>query len=209
MAIASEAVASGVAVRRRASVWLWVVLVLSVAIGLYGLSYLSGHGAPPGPAQNHAGPGWLVVHASCAGIALLLGPWQFFASIRARRPVVHRWIGRSYVTLCLVGGLTGAVLAWNTSAGELARWGFLLLALTWLTVTGLAYLAVRRRDFVSHRRWMIRSFALTFAAVTLRLYIPLSAIAGLSMAFAYPLTAWAAWVPNLIVAEIWLRTHRA
>ena len=204
---AASGTLEGVA-RRRAGVWLWVVLVLSIGIGLYGLSYLSGRPAPPGPAQNHAGMGWLIVHASCAGIALLLGPWQFFASIRARRPVVHRWIGRSYVTLCLVGGVSGAVLAWNNTAGELARWGFSLLALTWLTVTALAYLAVRRRDFVSHRRWMIRSFALTFAAVTLRLYIPLSAVAGLSFAFAYPLIAWLAWVPNLIVAETWLRLRR-
>jgi hypothetical protein len=45
--------------------------------------------------------------------------------------------------------------------------------------------------------------------VTLRLYLPLSAVPGLSFDLVYPLTAWAAWVPNLIVAEIWLRTHRA
>ena len=81
--------------------------------------------------------------------------------------------------------------------------------MAWLTTTTTAYLAARRRDFVSHRRWMIRSFSLTFAAVTLRLYLPLSAVPGLSFDLVYPLTAWAAWIPNLIVAEIWLRTHRA
>jgi uncharacterized membrane protein len=208
MAIAGGTVAAGAA-RRRTSVTRWIILVLSGVVGLYGLSYLSGHTAPPGVSGNHAGLGLLIVHASCAGTALLLGPWQFFASIRLRRPTVHRWIGRTYVTLCLVGGLTGAVLAWYTTAGEVARWGFGLLAVTWLTCTSLAYLAARRRDFVSHRRWMIRSFALTFAAVTLRLYIPVSAVAGLSFAFAYPLIAWAAWVPNLAVAETWLRTRRA
>ena len=186
----------------------WIILALSVGVGLYGLSYLTGHAAPPGPAANHAGRGWLIVHASCAGMALLLGPWQFVASIRALRPALHRLIGRTYVTLCLVGGLTGAVLAWNTSSGPVARWGFLLLAAAWLTTTSTAYLAVRRRDFFSHRRWMIRSFSLTFAAVTLRLYLPLSAVPGLSFDLVYPLTAWAAWIPNLIVAEIWLRTHR-
>jgi hypothetical protein len=208
MAIASGTVAVGAA-KPRTGIRFWIILVLSIGVGLYGLSYLTGHPAPPGPAHNRAGYGWLIVHASCAGLALLLGPWQFFASIRARRPALHRLIGRSYVTLCLVGGLTGAVLAWNTSAGEVARWGFLLLAIAWLTTTGLAFLAVRRRDFISHRRWMIRSFSLTFAAVTLRLYLPLSAVPGLSFDLVYPLTAWAAWVPNLIVAEIWLRTHRA
>ena len=208
MAAASETLAPG-GKPAQAAWWLWIVAVLSVGVGLYGLSYLSGHGAPPGVAGNRAGLGWLVVHASCAGAALVLGPWQFFAGVRLRRPAVHRWIGRSYVVLCLVGAISGAMLAWNTTAGEVARWGFLLLALTWLSVTALGYLAARRRDFVSHRRWMIRSFALTFAAVTLRLYLPLSLAGGLSFAFAYPLIAWLAWVPNLAVAEAWIRTRRA
>jgi uncharacterized membrane protein len=208
MAAASESLAPG-APKRRTAIRFWVILALSVGVGLYGLSYLSGHGAPPGVSGNRAGLGWLVVHASCAGTALLLGPWQFFPAIRGARPAVHRWIGRSYVTLCLVGGVSGAMLAWNTTAGDVARWGFSLLAVSWLTVTSLGYLAARRRDFVSHRRWMIRSFALTFAAVTLRLYIPLSAVAGLSLAFAYPIIAWVCWVPNLAVAEAWIRSRRA
>jgi hypothetical protein len=208
MVTASDSLASG-APRRRAAWWFWIVLVLSVGVGLYGLSYLTGHSAPPGVAGNHAGLGWLIVHASCAGAALLLGPWQFLAVLRLRRPAVHRWIGRSYVGLCLVGGASGAVLAWNTGAGEVARWGFGLLAVAWFSCTSLGYLAARRRDFVSHRRWMIRSFALTFAAVTLRLYIPMSLVAGLSLAFAYPLIAWACWVPNLAVAEAWIRARRA
>jgi uncharacterized membrane protein len=208
MAAASESLASG-APKRRVAIRFWIILALSVGVGLYGLSYLSGHGAPPGVSGNRAGLGWLVMHASCAGAALLLGPWQFFPAIRARRAVVHRWIGRSYVALCLVGGVSGAMLAWNTTAGEVARWGFGLLAISWLTATSLGYLAARRRDFVSHRRWMIRSFALTFAAVTLRLYMPLSVIAGFSLVAAYPLIAWACWVPNLAVAEAWIRARRA
>jgi uncharacterized membrane protein len=208
MAAASEGFASGTP-KRRVAIRFWIILALSVGVGLYGLSYLSGHGAPPGVAGNRAGLGWLVVHASCAGAALVLGPWQFFAGVRLRRPVVHRWIGRSYVALCLVGGVSGAMLAWNTTAGDVARSGFSLLAISWVTTTSLGYLAARRRDFVSHRRWMIRSFALTFAAVTLRLYMPLSVGSGLSLAVTYPLIAWACWVPNLAVAEAWIRTRRA
>jgi hypothetical protein len=208
MAAASEVLAP-MALKRRPAWWLWVVAVLSVAIGLYGLSYLNGHAAPAGVSANRAGMGWLLLHASCAGAALLLGPTQFFTGIRLRWPAIHRWIGRSYVVLCLLGGMSGAMLAWNTTAGEVARWGFGLLAVTWLCVTSLGYLAARRRDFVSHRRWMIRSFALTFAAVTLRVYMPLSMVAGLSFAVAYPAIAWLAWVPNLAVAEAWIRTRRA
>jgi hypothetical protein len=50
---------------------------------------------------------------------------------------------------------------------------------------------------------MIRNFALTFAAVTLRLYLPPVLIVGLPFAMSYAIIAWLCWVPNLLVAE-WL-----
>jgi hypothetical protein len=50
---------------------------------------------------------------------------------------------------------------------------------------------------------MVRNFSLTFAAVTLRLYLPISGVAGVPFEVAYPIIAWIAWVPNLIVAEWW------
>ena len=55
-----------------------------------------------------------------------------------------------------------------------------------------------------HERWMIRSFSLTFAAVTLRLYIPIGMIAGFPFNQAYVAIAWLCWVPNLMAAELFL-----
>ena len=194
--------ASGRAGGLASRVWLTLMLLLSLGVGLYGLSYLAGHAAPPpNIKQNHAGMGWVVVHATGAGLALLLGPWQFIAAIRARRPALHRWIGRSYLTACLVGGISGLILAFGTVMGSGAQTGFGALALAWLSVNALGYAAALRRDFVSHRRWMIRSFALTLAAVTLRIYLPATLIAGLSVMISYPIIAWACWVPNLVIAE--------
>jgi uncharacterized membrane protein len=209
MAQLEEAVLGGVRTGGvPARIWLWGMAALSVGVGLYALSYVSGHAAPPGVSGNGAGYVWLRVHILCSGVALLLGPWQFFAAIRNQRPAVHRLIGRTYVCACLAGGVAGAVLAWNASEGDLARSGFGALSLIWLAVTGMAYVAIRRRDFINHRAWMIRSFSLTFAAVTLRIYLPVSLIVGASFAHAYPIIAWAAWVPNLIVAEAWLYFDR-
>jgi hypothetical protein len=70
--------------------------------------------------------------------------------------------------------------------------------------------AAMRKDFVAHERWMIRSFALTFGAVTLRIYLPLAIIQnqGEFPLDAYRIIAWAAWVPNLIVAELFIATLR-
>ena len=60
-------------------------------------------------------------------------------------------------------------------------------------------------DVASHRRWMMRNYALTFGAVTLRIQLGLlTGPLGFAFAQAYPLVAWLAWVPNLIVVEWWL-----
>ncbi len=87
--------------------------------------------------------------------------------------------------------------------------GFGILALLWF-FTGLqAYRMVRRGDIEAHRRWMIRNFALTLAAVTLRLYLPLM-MAVLRWPFreAYITVSWLCWVPNLVVAEWMVRQRR-
>ena len=55
---------------------------------------------------------------------------------------------------------------------------------------------------------MIRSFELTFGAVTLRIYLPASLLAGASFEYAYPIIAWASWVPKLVAVEIFRIARR-
>jgi uncharacterized membrane protein len=147
----------------------------------------------------------LAVYAHLAGgaIALALGPFQLNARLRAAYLPVHRWTGRCYVGAVLAGGLGGLVLAGVSQGGLPAHAGFGMLAVVWLTTTGLAFRAIKAGDSATHRRWMIRSFSLTFAAVTLRIYIPLSQVIGIPFEPAYVTISWLCWVPNLLVAE-WL-----
>lgn len=56
-----------------------------------------------------------------------------------------------------------------------------------------------------HRAWMTRSFLLALAAVTLRIYLPLSGLVGLPFDVSYRLISWMCWVPNLLVAEVLVR----
>lgn len=141
-------------------------------------------------------------HVFAAAVALTLGPFQFSTTLRARHPALHRWSGWVYLVVgVLVGGLAGLYMAAHAFGGTVARLGFACLALGWL-YTGLrAYLAIRARDLAAHRRWMVRNFALTFAAVTLRLWLPASVASGVAFELAYPAIAWLCWVPNLLVAE--------
>ena len=54
---------------------------------------------------------------------------------------------------------------------------------------------------------MLRSYALTLAAVTLRLYLPISQMLGLPFGPSYQVISWLAWVPNLLVVELFV-IHR-
>jgi hypothetical protein len=72
----------------------------------------------------------------------------------------------------------------------------------------MGWRAALKRDFKSHPDWMLRSFALAFAAVTLRLYLPIAAMLGLDMDAAYRAIAWLCWVPNILLVEVWLRARR-
>jgi Predicted membrane protein (DUF2306) len=151
----------------------------------------------------------LRTHISASALALLTGPFQFLRPLRRRFPVAHHWIGRVYIAACLVGGVAGGAIALFSTSGLVAGFGFFALAVSWLTCTVAALLAVRRRDFLAHQRWMIRSFALTLAAVTLRIYIPLGmGIAHLGFPEIYPFVAWLCWMPNLLIAQLFVRRAR-
>lgn len=145
----------------------------------------------------------IYTHVFGAMFALLLGPWQFSRRLRTSYPELHRWMGRFYLGVgVLIGGLAGLYMAFHAFGGFVAQTGFGMLAVFWLFTGMRAYLAIRSGDVGTHRRWMVRNFALSFAAVTLRLWLPGSVASGIPFEVAYPVIAWACWVPNLIFAEI-------
>ena len=154
---------------------------------------------------NPFGVPWLFIHVAGAVTALVLGSLQFLPALRRGAGPPHRWIGRTYVVGCLVGGTAGLILAPGSSAGPIASAGFGGLAMIWIAVNLLGWRAAVRGRFAEHRRWMIRSWALTLAAVTLRLYLPLVMALDLPFLPWYRAISFLAWVPNLIAAELWLR----
>jgi uncharacterized membrane protein len=188
----SELDASRSHARRRVATVVWAAVVaLSAAVALVSYRYLAHWGpVPPNIVNNRFRTPWIIVHAGTAATALLLGPFQFIPAIRQRWYRVHRLMGRAYVLCCLTGGSSGLVLA--------------ALGISWIYATSKGWSTARARRFAEHRRWMIRSFALTFAAVMLRIYLPLSAILGCDFTSAYRVIAWLAWIPNLILAEWYL-----
>ncbi len=153
----------------------------------------------------------ITIHAVASALALLLGPLQFLDSLRAARPRLHRALGYAYLVPGVgAGGIAGLLLALYSFGGLVSHYGFGLLAALWLFTGVMAVVAAKARRFADHRTWMIRNFALTFAAVTLRLYLPLGFASGLRFEDFYPTVAWLCWVPNLLFVEwVTLRTRAA
>ncbi len=204
---------AGVRTMRKAGYGLMVFLSLGVAayaVIAYGLFPLESIVDSTVGASFAAHKPALYSHIFGSAVALSLGAFQFSSRLRTTRPQLHRWMGRLYLGAgVLIGGTGGLLLAMHAFGGLPARLGFGVLAVVWLYTGARAYLAIRGGDTVTHRRWMVRNFSLTFAAVTLRLYLPASAVAGVPFEVAYPVIAWAAWVPNLIVAEWWFNRRTA
>lgn len=197
-------------VRRLGYVIAWsVCAILCVGLALYSYRYLLGIGmVPPVIADNALKSPWLLVHVAGAATALLLGPLQFSSRLRTRFRWLHRWIGRTYVASCLVGGVAGFVLSLGASTGPISTIGFGSLAIAWIVTTSLAWRRAMQGRFVEHRAWMIRSFAVTLAAVTLRLYLPIALLLSFGFDDAYRAISFLCWVPNLLVVELYLRHRR-
>jgi uncharacterized membrane protein len=145
----------------------------------------------------------LVVHLAASAVALVAGALQHHSGLRGRHVAFHRALGRVYVACVLLGGGAALALATASVGGTVTHVAFTLLAVLWMTSTGIAFLHVRAGRLALHRAWMIRSYTLTLAAVTLRLYLATSQIAGLPYVDSYQAIAWLCWVPNLVLVE-WL-----
>jgi uncharacterized membrane protein len=190
--------------------WRVLLVLLTVEIAVVSaLRYFTGGAEPPPPilANAWANP-FLILHVTGGVTALLVGPLQFVRRIRGRLPAVHRATGLAYIAACAIGAPAGFMLALGTTAGPIAASGFAVCALLWPAFTWLGWRAAVERRFADHREWMLRSYAITSTAITLRLMLPASALLGFEFYPAYRVIAWAAWLTNLALFEIHIRRTR-
>ena len=189
--------------------WRTAVVLLSTEIAVVSiLRYFTNIAPPPPPvAANAFANPFLALHVAAGVTALLVAPLQFVAKIRTRWPAFHRATGRLYLVACAIGAPTGFVLAVGTTAGPVAGVGFAIPAVLWPLFTWFGWRAAVERRFAAHRDWMLRSYAITATAITLRLMLPASALLGLDFFVAYPVIAWLAWSTNLMLFEFVIRRN--
>lgn len=145
------------------------------------------------------------IHVSTSMLTLFAGFTQFSRSVLRRWPKFHRRMGRVYVfTICFITGPASLIMAFYANGGLTSRIAFVLLAVLWLVTTAMGWRTAVKRQWEAHRAWIIRSYALTLSALTLRAWKYLIVLAFEPRPMdVYRIVAWLGFVPNLLLAE-WL-----
>lgn len=202
----------------------WVVPLAFVAVSFVAFSlppYLSFDSSksrvppPPGLPWYY---GLLSVHVVFASVAMLTSVFQVWPWFRQRHLKAHRVMGRLYVFAgVLPAGICAFVLATVTPFGPAASLSGMVMGPLWITFTIVAYRMARQKRFVEHRRWMLRSWALTMSIITNRIWAVVMTLilqpqlqttfdgdARLMVYSITGVTTWAGWIFPLLVAEWWL-----
>ncbi|HTD99141.1 MAG TPA: DUF2306 domain-containing protein [Mucilaginibacter sp.] len=183
----------------------------AIAIGLYPLIYYFVDMRSNGllatkPRELVDGMVWhtaFYIHITFGGIALITGWTQFSQRLRDSYLSTHRLVGKIYVASVMLSSLAGLFIAFFASGGIVCVLGFGLLALLWFFTVVKAYTTILKGNIKQHENWMIRNYALAFAAVTLRIWLPLfSNFVFHDFTPAYRIVSWLCWVPNIIIAEM-------
>jgi len=194
---------------RRVPIAWWFAAVFAFAIAAYSLRYVflgeRAYVAELAPSFR-ARALTVMVHTLFGPIALTLGLVNLLPAMRQRRWRLHRWLGRIYLVSSIVLAGAGLSLSFHAAGGPGPRAAFGLLALATIGASLAGYRHIRAGDVRRHREWMLRSYALVFAAVTLRIWMPILVTAYQGQFVpAYRWSAWLCWVPNALFVEWMIR----
>lgn len=149
-------------------------------------------------------------HVLFSIFSLAAGLTQFSPYLLRHYPRLHRVMGYVYVVdvLCLAGP-SGLIMAFYANGTVVSQTSFVLLSGLWIGFTAMGLITALRKSFRLHEAWMIRSYALTLSAITLRLLaFMLPHAIHLEAKTAYALIAWLSWTINLALAELVVRVRK-
>ncbi len=157
------------------------------------------------------------LHFATGGVILVLGSIQLIKSIRVRFPAFHRWVGRLYVAASVVAAVGGLlfILLRGTIGGTVMDVGFGLYGVLMLLAAVQTMRHARAGRVDLHRAWALRLYALAIGSWLFRMehgfWYALSGHYGHTPQFTGgfdKLMAFFFYLPNLLVAEIFIRTGR-
>ncbi|WP_343307922.1 DUF2306 domain-containing protein [Chitinophaga niabensis] len=144
-------------------------------------------------------------HVFSSIFTLLAGFTQFSNQLLKEHRQLHRLIGRLYAwNILLINFPAGMIMAIYANGYLPSKLAFIILDSLWFWFTLKAVIEIKRGNIAAHKRYMIRSYALTCSALTLRAWkLILSNSFTIDPVTLYMIDAWLGFVPNLLLAE-WL-----
>jgi len=146
---------------------------------------------------------WVLLHITTGTVAILLGPFQFSSSLRRNRPQLHRNLGKTFFIAIFLGSIAAFRLVFNLSDA----WGFgaglFGLGIAWISTASVAWYAILRRQFQTHKEWTIRTYVVTWAFVLFRAvndYGPTSRLTPVNDLV--DTAIWASWTIPLLITEV-------
>ena len=143
----------------------------------------------------------LRIHIAGGVIAALAGLTQFWANFRNRHKNLHRLFGFTYITAVAISAPAALILSTVSQGGLVTHVGFGMLSILWAASTFKALYHVTKGEITLHKHWMMRSYALTFAFVLLRVWLGIFIASGVPIDQAYQTVSWLCWVPPLLIIE--------
>lgn len=115
----------------------------------------------------------------------------------------HKNAGKFYIFLLLIfSAPSGIYMGIFANGGIYSRISFVILGSLWWYSTFKAYQCARVKNFILHKQWMWRSFALTLSAVTLRMWkVIIVYLFHSNPMDVYQIIAWLGWIPNILLIE--------
>lgn len=146
------------------------------------------------------------IHVYSAIFCLIAGFTQFNSFILKNHTRLHRYIGKFYVLIVLIlAAPSGFYIGLYANGGLYSKISFVFLSLLWFYFTYKGFIEIKSGRVNSHKNFMLRSFALTFSAITLRLWkVILVYLFHPAPMDLYQLIAWLGWIPNLIFVEFYI-----
>lgn len=186
-----------------------IIVFFALIIGMYPLIYFFVEhkhtflgSKSPEILQSHLWKFAFFAHIIFGGISLFIGWRQFGSQFRNKHLKIHRIIGKSYVVSVLISSVSSIYMGIHANGGIVACVGFVCLGLIWLSTTLMSVVYISKGDVTKHQQLMIYSYACTFAAVTLRIWLPVLENITYDPDNSYRAVAWLSWMPNLWVAYI-------
>jgi uncharacterized membrane protein len=153
----------------------------------------------------------LWVHIIGGTLALFIGPVQLWLGQTRQKLRLHRALGKIYLLGIAIGCVGAYYLCLTTPVGFIYATGLFGMALAWTATTAMAVLAIRYRNFVQHREWMIRSYVVTLSFVFFRMIAAGLEVFGVGGSGVpgdtarATLAAWLSWAIPLLATELLLQ----